>query len=199
MRTLLRKAMGPLGLAVALTAALAVALLLLATTPRPSEAIAAFFTGAFRSRYAFGNMLASATPLIMGGLAIAIAFRASVYNLGGEGQIYASGLAAVAVGLYFPEWGGLGGRVAALTAACATGAILAGIPGLLRERLGTNELISSYLISAATILIVNHLVTNPLADPTSNLMTTASVGKDYQLLPFCHRQLSIAGSSSRWR
>ena len=181
MKALLRRFAGPLGLAVTLGTALAVALLLLVTAPRPAEAVSAFFLGAFRSSYAFGNMLSAAVPLTIAGLGIAVAFRAGVYNLGGEGQVYASGAAAAAFALAFPQTAGMAGKALAVGFAAAVGAVLAGIPGVLRRRLGTNELIASYLISATAILVTDYLIAGPLDDPSSNLISTAPVAAGFRL------------------
>ena len=59
---------------------------------------ALIFEGGFGSRFAWSETLTRATPLILTGLAAAIAFRAHFYNIGAEGQLYAGALAAVAVG-----------------------------------------------------------------------------------------------------
>jgi len=59
---------------------------------------ALIFEGGFGSRFAWSETLTRATPLILTGLAAAIAFRAHLYNIGAEGQLYAGALAAVAVG-----------------------------------------------------------------------------------------------------
>src|SRR5512147_905282 len=56
------------------------------------------FEGGFGSRFAWSETLTRATPLILTGLAAAVAFRARLYNIGAEGQLYAGALAAVAVG-----------------------------------------------------------------------------------------------------
>ena len=55
------------------------------------------FDGAFGSRFAMTETLTRATPLILTGLAAAVAFRAQLYNIGAEGQLYVGALAAVAV------------------------------------------------------------------------------------------------------
>ena len=62
------------------------------------RAYALLFEGGFGSRFAWSETLTRATPLILTGLAAAVAFRARFYNIGAEGQLYAGALAAVAVG-----------------------------------------------------------------------------------------------------
>src|SRR5512147_1275976 len=95
------------------------------------------FEGGFGSRFAWSETLTRATPLILTGLAVAIAFRARLFNIGAEGQLYAGALAAVAAGsvdgppaLVF---------IAMLAAAMLAGALLLLVPALLRTRFGVDE------------------------------------------------------------
>jgi len=57
--------------------------------------------GGFGSRFALSETLTRATPLILTGLAVAVAFRAKLYNIGAEGQLYVGALAGVAIGSLF--------------------------------------------------------------------------------------------------
>ena len=83
----------------ALAFTLAVSSLLVAWAGAPvGEAYALLLQGGFGSRFAWTETLTRATPLIFTGLAAAVAFRARLYNIGGEGQLYAGALAAVTVG-----------------------------------------------------------------------------------------------------
>ena len=78
---------------------LAVSSLLVAWAGAPvGRAYALLLEGGFGSRFAWSETLTRATPLILTGLAAAVAFRARLYNIGAEGQLYAGALAAVAVG-----------------------------------------------------------------------------------------------------
>src|SRR5262245_2625764 len=80
-------------------AALALAAIPLAFAGAPIfEAYRLMFRGAFGSVFAFSETLTRTTPLILTGLAAAVAFRARLWNIGGEGQLYAGALAAVAIG-----------------------------------------------------------------------------------------------------
>src|SRR5262252_916815 len=78
---------------------LAASSLLVAWAGAPvGRAYALLLQGGFGSVFAWTETLTRATPLILTGLAAAVAFRARLYNIGGEGQLYAGALAAVAVG-----------------------------------------------------------------------------------------------------
>lgn len=135
----------------------------------PLEALKSFFITPFSNKYYIGNLLAGSVPLIFTGLAVAVAFSASTYNLGVEGQVYIGSLVGTYMLLklsYIPSI--LGVTLAIVTAFCA-GGIIAGISGLLKIYKNTNELISSLLLSYATIPFVDYLVEGPLNDAPSGL------------------------------
>ena len=158
-----------------------VVVLILLLSEEPGAALLAFFLGPFTNSYFFANMLNAAVPLVFTGTGMALAFRGSVFNLGGEGQVYSGGLIATVICLALPGAPGLAGGTLALAGAVAAGAVLAGISGLFRMKYGTDELITSFLISAAVILLINYFITGPLDDPESNLLATRAIGLQYRL------------------
>lgn len=173
---------GAVGLGLTLGTALAVAVALILLLSRaPLATIYHFFVGPFANRYSFGNMLNAAVPLVFTGLGMCLAFRSSVFNLGGEGQLYAGALAATVVMLALPSARGWLGGPAAAAAAMLTGGLLASLSGLCKARWGTDELISSFLVSAAVVYVVNYVITGPLDDPANNLLATYAVGEQYWL------------------
>ncbi len=167
---------------------------LLIVSKDSGEAIRAVVLGPFQNLYNFGNMLNAAVPLTMTGLGIVIAFRTSLFNLGGEGQVYAGGLIATAVCLSLPEASGFGGTLLSLASAAVLGSLIAGVSGALYVRWRTNELLSSFLISAALILVVDFLITGPLDDPGSNLLSTETIPSRFwlaRLLPPSHLNATV--------
>ena len=156
--------------------------LIFVLSKEPGATIYYFFVGPFTNKYYFGNMLNSAVPLVFTGLGIAMAFKSSVFNLGGEGQVYSGALAAAVVCLALPAAGGFMGGLLGLTAAAAVGGVLAGGPGFFKMKWGTDELISSFLISGAVILVVNYFITGPLDDPANDLLATRAVAEQYRFL-----------------
>jgi riboflavin transport system permease protein len=158
-----------------------VILLILILSKEPGKTIYYFFFGAFTNPYALGNMLNVAVPLTFTGLGIAVAFKASVFNLGGEGQTYAGGLVATAVCLALPAANGLAGGILALLGAMVVSGLLAGFSGFFRMKWETDEMISSFLLSAAVVLVVNYFITGPLDDPQNNLLATLPIGPQYAL------------------
>ena len=77
-----------LGITIGISFLLVIVMIFL-MSENPGRTIFYFFIGPFTNKYYFGNMLNAAIPLIFTGLGIAIAFRSSMFNLGGEGQVYA--------------------------------------------------------------------------------------------------------------
>jgi len=135
------------------------------------RAYALLLEGGFGSRFALTETLTRATPLILTGLAVALAFRARLYNIGAEGQLYAGALAAVAVGGLH---GGVGAAVptwllfpSMLVAACAAGALLLLAPAWLKVRLGVDEVVTTLLLNFVALLFVSMMLDGPMKDPTS--------------------------------
>jgi riboflavin transport system permease protein len=155
--------------------------LILVLSRTPLTTLYHFFIGPFTNAYYLGNMLNAAVPLVFTGIGIALAFRSSVFNLGGEGQVYAGGLAATAVCLALPLGSGPAVGILSIACAAAASAALAGLSGFFRMKWNADEMISSFLLSAAVILIVNYFITGPLDDPNNNLLQTYAVGRQYAL------------------
>jgi simple sugar transport system permease protein len=127
------------------------------------------FAGAFGSVFALAETLTRATPLMLTGLAAAVAFRARLYNIGAEGQLYAGAIAAVMVG-------GLHGGAslavptallfaATMAAAALSGALLLIGPALLKSRLGVDEVVTTLLANFIVLLAVSALLDGPMKDP----------------------------------
>ncbi len=125
--------------------------------------------GAFGSVFAWTETLTRAVPLIFTGLSVAVAFKARLFNIGAEGQLYAGALAAVAVG-------GMHGAtglplphpvlfVLMLLAAALAGAALLLGPALLKTRLGVDEVVTTLLLNFIVLLAVSLLLDGPMKDP----------------------------------
>jgi simple sugar transport system permease protein len=87
------------------------------------------------------------TPLILVGLAVAFAFRAGLFNIGGQGQYIVGSIAAVWVGSSFAGMPGFLHIVLAIVAACLAGAAWAGVAGFLKATVGANEVISTIMLN----------------------------------------------------
>lgn len=132
----------------------------------PLTAYGEMLNGAFGSRLAITETFTRASPLILTGLAAAVAFRARLWNIGGEGQLYMGALAAAALGhatvtaLPLP----LAWAVLAL-AGMAAGAVLLLVPAILRLRFGVDEVVTTLLLNFVTLLFVGLMVEGVLKDP----------------------------------
>src|SRR5918995_4413078 len=161
--TPLASAAAPLG---AILAALALAALpLLAAGAPVGRAFALMAEGAAGSVFALTETLTRATPLILTGLAAAIAFRARLFNIGAEGQLYTGALAAVAVGSGAGDGPPLVLVPAVLVAAALAGALLMLGPTLLKVRLGVDEVVTTLLLNFVVLLFVQMMLEGPLKDP----------------------------------
>jgi simple sugar transport system permease protein len=132
----------------------------------PMTAYTEMLTGAFGSRLAVTETLTRASPLILTGLAAAVAFRARLWNIGGEGQFYIGAL--VTAGLGHSLVSGLPVPLAVavlMLASMAAGAILLIGPTLLRLRLGVDEVVTTLLLNFIVLLFVGLMVEGPLKDP----------------------------------
>ncbi|MHB9153105.1 MAG: ABC transporter permease [Spirochaetales bacterium] len=134
-----------------------------------------FFIAPLTNFYYLGNLVATMVPLIVAGLGVAFAFESRNFNLGGEGQIYAGALAATLVALLLPESPALGVQLLSCAAAAVAGGLIGAFSGMLKRRLGVDELISSFLASSLIVLFVDYLVTGPFQDPSSNFQTTRAI------------------------
>jgi len=121
------------------------------------------------------------TPLIFTGLSVAMAFHAGLFNIGAEGQLTMGALAAAAVGAVLPgvpafvaPW--LAGGVAFLG-----GAVWGAVPGWLRARRGSHEVITTMMFNFIAAGISSYVALHPLANPDSQNPETRPIGPGYQL------------------
>ncbi len=165
------------------------AVLLGAMGVSPWTAYAALWQGAFGTPNALAETLVKATPLLLVGLGICIAFQANVINIGGEGQMIVGALVGTWVGLTFssgPAWLVL---PLAMLAGFAGGAVWGGIPGALKAYFGVNEILSTVMMNAIAVQIMNYLLRGPLLDPAQAAMASK--------IPQTAR-LSVALRLARW-
>lgn len=154
----------------AIAATLVVCAALVAWAGAPvGHTYALVFDGAFGSRFALSETLTRATPLILTGLAAAVAFRARFYNIGAEGQLYAGALGAVLVGglhggagLGAPDWLLSAGMV---LAGMLAGALLLLGPAWLKTRFSVDEVVTTLLLNFIVLLAVSAMLDGPMKDP----------------------------------
>ena len=155
-------AAAPLG---AVFAALGLAAILIAAAgANPLTAYAAMAKGALGSKLAATEMLTRATPLILTGLAAAIAFRTRLWNIGGEGQFFLGALVTAWIGASLPLPGAIGIPVL-MICGMAAGALMLMGPAWLRLRFGVDEVVTTLLMNFIAILFVGMMIEGPLKDP----------------------------------
>ncbi len=121
--------------------------------------------GAAGTIFALTETLTRATPLIFTGLAAAIAFRARLYNVGAEGQLYLGALAAVAVGSGAVEAPPSVLVPLVLLAAALAGAALMLGPTILKARFGVDEVVTTLLLNFVVLLFIQMMLEGPFKDP----------------------------------
>jgi general nucleoside transport system permease protein len=136
----------------------AMTLLLLATHHSPGHTFGRLFDSAFVGRSSLQATFVAATPLAFTGLCAGVAFRMNLFNIGGEGQLYAGAITGAATALLLHGAPGPVAIFAMVVAGAAGGAALALIPGLLRAFLSTNEIIVSLMLNYVAALVLNYLI-----------------------------------------
>ena len=170
---------------IAVAAALAIAGILIAMAGAPVfEAYWRIVTGAFGTRLAATETFTRATPLILTGLAAAVAFRARLWNIGAEGQFYVGAIAVAALG---------SSTLAALpgpllipilfAAGALAGMLLMLLPLWLRLRFSVDEVVTSLLLNFVAVLFVSLLVEGVLKDPLAFGWPQSLPVSDHALLP----------------
>ena len=133
-------------------------LVLLATGHPPGHTFSRLLDTGFGSKVAINETFVSATPLLFTGLCAAVAFRMQLFNIGGEGQLYAGAILGAAAGIALGNHSGWLSVPAMILAGAAGGAALALVPGILRAFLSTNEIITSLMLNYVGALVVNYLI-----------------------------------------
>lgn len=168
-------------------AALAVgAVMLLILGANPLQAYGAMWEGAFGSPNAIAETLVKATPLLLVGLGICIAFRGDVINIGGEGQMVVGAIFATLVGLNVGDLPGWFVIALALLAGFIGGAIWGAIPGFLKAYFNVNEILSTIMMNAIAVQGMNFLLRGPMIDPAqqelaSKIPQTARLEEAFRL------------------
>ena len=157
------------------------AVFMLLTGANPLTAYAALARGAFGGVDALANSLARATPFIGASLAVAFAFKAGLFNIGAEGQLFIGAVTAAWVGTW-ASVAGLPGAVAAplvLLAGGLGGLLWGAVPGVLKARTGAHEVITTIMLNNIAVRLTEWLVSSRepllLLDPGSSAPQTAPI------------------------
>jgi len=167
---------------VAVVSALAVgAVFVLAIGGDPIETYALLIGSALSWPDGIGYTLFLATPLIFTGLAVAVAFRAGLLNIGAEGQLYVAAFATAWAGIELARLpAGLLVPICVIVA-IAAGACWGAIPGLLKARFGSHEVINTIMLNFIAIALVSYFTQYHYRIPGDPIMQTAAIGEHAHL------------------
>jgi simple sugar transport system permease protein len=135
--------------AIALLAAFAAgSLLVLACGESPGTVYALLFKSTWTSEHGIGQVLFKATPLVLTGLSVALAFRAGLFNIGAEGQLSVGAFATAMCGAALPlDTPAVVALPLALIAGAAAGALWGAVPGALKAWTGAHEVINTIMMN----------------------------------------------------
>jgi ABC-type uncharacterized transport system permease subunit len=142
------------------------AVIILLLGANPVEAYLAMAQGAFGTPNALADSLVKAGPLLFVGVGTCIAYRGGVINIGGEGQLVMGALSATTVALALPGLPGWLLIPLALIGGLIGGGVWAGIAGALKARFRVNEVLSTVMLNAIAVQLMNFLLRGALIDPT---------------------------------
>lgn len=150
----------------------------------PLTAYGILFTESFGSVRNLATTLQRATPLMFTGLAVAFAFRAGLFNIGAEGQLYIGAFAAAWVGFTFTNLPRLIHLPLAIVAGMIGGAIWAAIPGYLKAKLGVHEVINTIMLNFIALFLTDWLATGPFhggswVPETARISASAALSRLY--------------------
>jgi simple sugar transport system permease protein len=132
----------------------------------------------------WGYTLFYATPLIFTGLAVAVAFQSGLLNIGAEGQLYVAAFAAAWVGFTLTEVHGPALAGLAILAAIVVGGAWGAIPGWLKARFGSHEVINTIMLNFVAIGLVSYLTQNHFKVPSDPIMETEMIAANSALPRF---------------
>jgi simple sugar transport system permease protein len=156
-------------------------LLMLIADANPIVAYKTMFEGAFGGQRQIVETLLKAHPLLVIGLGLGAAFRARVWNIGGEGQYYIGALLGGVVALYLPHWPRPLLLTTMLLAGVVGGAIWAALAAGLKVEFGMSEIISTLMLNYIAVLFVTYLARGPLQEPGGYLPVSAPIDQAARL------------------
>ncbi|AWB43937.1 branched-chain amino acid ABC transporter permease [Paenibacillus sp. CAA11] len=149
----------------------------------PLLAYQSLFQQVFGNSYDFGETLREITPLILTGLAVAFAFRAGLFNIGGEGQFIIGMTAATFIGVKVTGLPAYIHAPLAIIVGGLCGGLWAAIAGYLKAKRGVNEVITSIMLNWTALYLANYVVRNFLLmegqQRSQDIQPSASISIDW--------------------
>jgi simple sugar transport system permease protein len=157
----------------------------------PLHAFYVYFIKPASTAYGVGELLLKATPLTLCGVGLALGFRASVWNIGADGQLTMGAVAGSCVALYFHGVESAWVLPGMLLAGAVGGMLWAAIPALLRTRFNTSEILVSLMLVYVAYLFLSYLVHGPLRDPEGFNFPQSKMFTDSAMLPLLVEGLRV--------
>lgn len=167
-----------------LSACLIGALILIVSGGDPIAAYVALLEGAFAGLSAFSRTLEKSIPLIFNGLAVALAFKAGLFNIGAQGQFLLGALVAAAVGYGFQGLPAVIHVPLAMIAGALAGGCYAVIKGALKAYTGAHEVITGIMLNYVAINLTDYFAAGPLRDVSGgNIVARTPLIQDTAIIP----------------
>ena len=134
-------------------------ILILSFGQSPAAVYELLISGTWGNAYGFGQVLYKTTVLTFTGLSVALALRAGLFNIGAEAQLAAGGFAAALLGLYLPV--GIPALLVLplyIIVAGLAGALVGGVPGVLKAKFGAHEVITTIMLNFIVLALLNYLI-----------------------------------------
>ena len=149
----------------------------------PMKAFWQFFIAPVSTPNGVSELLLKASPLCLIGLGLAIGYRANVWNIGAEGQMYMGGVFATGLAIHFQQSWHFGLLAAMIVAGALGGMVWAALTAFCRAQLHANEILVSLMLTYVANLIVKYLVFGPWQDPNANNFPLTVQFEDHALFP----------------
>lgn len=153
-------------------------ILLIFIEVNPLEAYKYLIFGNFTNKYNIAEIFVKASPIILTGLSFTFAFRTGLFNIGGEGQMFAGAIASVYVGLKTGHLNPFITIPLCLIAAMIAGGIWGMIPGMLKGIFGSSEIIVTIMFNYVALYLVSYVVDKPLRESSGFYPQTDLIGKN---------------------
>ena len=142
----------------------------------PLQAYSNMFEGAFGSVRGILFSIASATPLVLGGMAVGLGFKAGLFNIGAQGQFLMGALGAAVVGAWIGGASGLVAIPVAILSGALLGAAWGFIPGALKAWTGAHEVVTTIMLNFIAGALIGYLITGPFEAPGFGFSRTGPIG-----------------------
>ena len=149
----------------------------------PLQAIITFFISPLNSADGFAELFVKATPLVLIAVGLSFGFRANIWNIGAEGQLAIGALAGGGIGLLFFDVDSLFLLPAMLVVGVLGGMFWAAIPALLKTKFGTNEILTSLMLTYVGLLVLSYLIHGPWKDPDGQNFPESRLFHDAAIIP----------------